>query len=74
MTSREQLIQEIEQAPDDVVQQVLDFFNRINFKQRKVKQNAHPFDEFIGMISDEEAAEMISVIKADCRQVDLSEW
>lgn len=74
MTNREQLIQELAQAPDDVVRQTLDFFNQRNFTQRKEKHSAHPLEEFIGMTSDEEAAEMISAIKSDCRQVDPSEW
>lgn len=74
MINREQLIQEIKQAPDDVVQQILDFFNQINSNRKKVKRSPHPFDEFIGMISDEEAAEMISAIKSDCRQIDPGEW
>lgn len=74
MTNREQLIQEIKQAPDDIVQKTLDFFNQININQKETKRGAHPFEEFIGMISDDEAAEMISAIKSDCRQVDPSEW
>lgn len=70
MTNREQLIQELEQAPDNIVQQMLEFFNQINFSQRQTQGNIRPFEEFIGMTSDEEAAEMINAINEDCRQVD----
>ena len=69
MTNREQLIQKLEKAPDDVVQKMLDFLN-----QMQPERNAHPLDQIIGTINDEDAAEMQRAIREDCRQVDKDEW
>lgn len=69
MTNREQLIQELEQAPDDLVQVMLDFLHRV-----KATRQTHPLAKFAGILSDSEAAELQHTIKADCRQVDLNEW
>jgi hypothetical protein len=68
MTNREQLIQELEHAPDDLVQTVLDFLHRI-----KAIHQAHPLAKFAGILSDSEAEELQRVIATDCRQVD-DEW
>ncbi|NJL82513.1 MAG: DUF2281 domain-containing protein [Chloroflexaceae bacterium] len=69
MTNREQLIQEIEKAPDDLVQTVLNFLHRV-----KATRKNHPFAKFSGILSDSEAEELQRTIMADCRQVDLNEW
>jgi hypothetical protein len=69
MTNREQLIQELEQAPDDLVQTVLDFLHRV----KAIREN-HPLAKFAGILSDAEAEELQRAIAADCRQVDLNEW
>ncbi|NEQ95377.1 MAG: hypothetical protein F6K30_01375 [Cyanothece sp. SIO2G6] len=69
MTSREQLIQELEQAPDDLVQIVLDFLRRV-----KAVRNHHPLARFAGILSDSEAKELQRTIATECRQVDLNEW
>ncbi|MBW4472216.1 MAG: hypothetical protein KME45_17695 [Stenomitos rutilans HA7619-LM2] len=69
MENREQLIQEIEQAPDDLVQPVLDFLHRL----KAVRQN-HPLAKFAGILSDAEAEELQRTIATDCRQVDVNEW
>lgn len=69
MTNREQLIQELEQAPDDVVQVILDFFHRV-----KAMRKPHPLAKFSGILSDSEAEDLQRTIAADCRQVDLDEW
>lgn len=69
MTNREQLIHEIEQAPEDLVQTVLDFLHRA-----KATQKPHPLAKFAGILSDAEAAEIKQAIKTDCRQVNLNEW
>lgn len=34
----------------------------------------YPLARFAGVLSDDEAADLQKVIKADCRQVDLNEW
>lgn len=68
MTNREQLIQELEQAPDDVVQTMLDFLHRV-----KAARENHPLAEFIGILSDSEAEELQRSV-AEGRQVDFSEW
>ncbi|WP_246275484.1 hypothetical protein [Brasilonema bromeliae] len=69
MTNREELIQELEQAPDDIVQSVLDFFRRI-----KATRKTHPLAKFAGILSDVEAEELKRAIATECRQVDVNEW
>lgn len=69
MTSREQLIQELEQAPDDLVQVLLDFLHRV-----KATRKHHPLATFAGILSDSEAKELQQTIATECRQVDLNEW
>jgi hypothetical protein len=69
MTNREQLIQELKQAPDDLVQTVLDFLHRV----KAVRKN-HPLAKFAGILSNAEAEELQRTITAECRQVDLNEW
>lgn len=69
MTNREQLLQELEQAPDDLVQTMLDFLHRV-----KAIRHKHPLEKFVGILSDQEAQKIQQTISADCRQVDLNEW
>ena len=69
MTNREQLIQELEHAPDDLVRTVLDFLHRAKAIGRK-----HPLEKFAGILSHSEAEELQQAITTDCRQVDLNEW
>ena len=69
MTDREQLIHELEQAPDDLVQTVLDFLHRA-----KATRKTHPLAKFAGILSDAEAEELKRAIATECRQVDLNEW
>ncbi|BAZ30774.1 hypothetical protein NIES4074_32360 [Cylindrospermum sp. NIES-4074] len=69
MTNREELIQELEQAPDDVVQTLLDFLHRV-----KATRKAHPLAKFAGILSDAEAAELKQSIATECRRVDANEW
>lgn len=69
MTDRQQLIQELEQAPDDLVQTVLDFLHRV----KAIRKN-HPLAKFSGILSNLEAEELQRTITTECRQVDLNEW
>ena len=69
MTNREQLIHELEQAPDEVVQTVLDFLHQI-----KATRKSHLLAKFAGILSDSEAEELQQAIARDCRQLDLNEW
>ncbi|MBD2496950.1 hypothetical protein [Nostoc sp. FACHB-280] len=69
MKIREQLIQELEQAPDDIVQTVLDFLHRV----KAIRKN-HPLAKFAGILSDSEAQELQHTIATECRRVDLNEW
>jgi hypothetical protein len=69
MENRELLIQELEQAPDDLVQTVLDFLHRV-----KAIQKNHPLAKFAGILSDSEAEELQQAIATECRQVDANEW
>ena len=63
MTKREQLIQELEKEPDETIEIVLEFLHRV-----KAPQPAHPLARFAGMISDEEAEELKSIIAAERRR------
>jgi hypothetical protein len=69
MTNREQLIHELEQAPDELVLIVLDFLHRV----KAIRKN-HPLAKFAGILSDSEAEELQQSIKSECRQVDSNEW
>ncbi|MBW4489995.1 MAG: sister chromatid cohesion protein PDS5 [Trichocoleus desertorum ATA4-8-CV12] len=69
MTNREQLIQELEQAPDDLVQTVLDFLHWV-----KARRKSHPLAKFAGILITSEAEELQQAIATECRQVDVSEW
>jgi hypothetical protein len=68
MTNREQLLQELEQAPDELVQTMLDFLHRA-----KATRKTHPLEKFVGILNDAEAEELKRSI-ADSRQVDANEW
>ncbi|MBJ7297948.1 MAG: hypothetical protein JHC73_16935 [Dolichospermum sp.] len=68
MTNREQLIQELEKTPDDIVKLLLDYLHRV-----KATRKDHPLAKFAGILSDAEAAEIKQSI-AECRQVDKNEW
>jgi hypothetical protein len=68
MTNREQLIQELEKTPDDIVQLLLDYLHRV-----KATRKDHPLAKFAGILSDAEATEIKQSI-AEFRQVDKNEW
>jgi len=69
MNQRQQLIQEIEQAPDDLVQQLLDFLHQVKDNREK-----HPLAKFAGILSDSEADDIQQSISKNCRQLDKNEW
>ncbi|MFN6537493.1 MAG: hypothetical protein RM021_014120 [Nostoc sp. EkiNYC01] len=69
MTSREQLIKEIGELPDELVKVMLDFLHRV-----QTTRSHHPLAKFAGILSDDEAADLQKAIQTDCRQVDLNEW
>jgi hypothetical protein len=69
MTSREQLIQELIEVPDELVKVVLDFLHRV-----KTTRIHHPLAKFAGILSDTEVADLQNIIRSDCRQVDINEW
>ena len=69
LTNRQQLIQELEEVPDDVVETVLDFLHRV----KAIRQN-HPLAKFVGILSDSEAEDLKQTIVTDCRQVEPNEW
>lgn len=68
MTNREQLIQELEKTPDDIVKLLLDYLYRV-----KATRKDHPLAKFAGILSDAEATEIKQSI-AECWQVDKNEW
>lgn len=64
MNHRQQLIQELEQAPDDLIETVLNFLHRV-----QATGNSHPLAKFSGILSDSEAQELQQAIKTECRQL-----
>ena len=69
MTDREQLIHELEIAPDELVQSVLGFLNQV-----KTARPLHPLSKFVGILNDAEATALKDSIAAEFRQVDRNEW
>jgi hypothetical protein len=69
MTSREQLIQELADVPDELVKVMLDFLPRVH-----ATRSHHPLAKFAGILSDDEAADLQEAIQAGCGQIDLNEW
>ena len=69
MTEREQLIQEIEQAPEELVQALFLYLQRV-----KAAKKEHPLARFVGILSDEEAEEIRKAVFTSCRQVEKNEW
>jgi hypothetical protein len=49
-----------EQAPDDIVQSVLDFFRRV-----KATRKTHPLAKFAGILSDVEAKDLKRAMSHD---------
>ncbi|MEB3231710.1 MAG: hypothetical protein VKJ64_11930 [Leptolyngbyaceae bacterium] len=69
MTNREQLIQELETVPDELIEVLLDFLRRA-----KATGKNHPLAKFAGILTNSEATELQQLITRDCRQVDQDEW
>jgi hypothetical protein len=49
MTSREQLIQELAEVPDELIKVMLDFLHRV-----QTTRSHHPLVKFAGILSDDE--------------------
>ena len=64
MNNRQQLIQVLEQAPDDQIETVIDFLHR-----DQATGNNHPLAKFSDILSDSEAQELQQAIKTECRQL-----
>ena len=58
-----------EQIEKDVAAGKLDFLGKEALAEHKAGRT-RPLEEVVGMISDDEATEMIKAINAGCRQVD----
>ncbi|MGV0106486.1 DUF2281 domain-containing protein [Nostoc sp. DSM 114160] len=63
MTSREQLIQEIAELPDELVKVMLDFLHRV-----QTTRSHHPLAKFVGILSDDEAADLQKAIQTDSQR------
>ncbi|WP_445627472.1 hypothetical protein [Nostoc sp. DSM 114167] len=63
MTSREQLIQEIAELPDELVKVMLDFLHRV-----QTTRSHHPLAKFAGILSDDEAADLQKAIQTDSQR------
>jgi hypothetical protein len=52
MNNREQLIQELSQAPDDLVQAVLEFLHRVKATRAKYPLHRPTLDSFVGALQN----------------------
>lgn len=69
MTTREQLILELQQVPEEIIQTMFEFLHRL-----QATRQIHPLAQFAGILSDSEAQEIQQVVIQDCRQVEVDEW
>lgn len=53
MTHHEQLLQELQETPNILIEQLLDYLHCL-----KAQEQQSPFTQFIGILSDEEAQEI----------------
>lgn len=65
MTNREQLLLELQETPDILIEQLLEYLHQL-----KAQENKSPFAQFIGILSDEEAQDIQTSIRENCRQLD----
>ncbi len=65
MTTREQLIREIEQAPDNLVNKVLDFLLQIKSQQSPPLKKEQPFWAFVEELITDIPPEVLDVLPTD---------
>ncbi|MBE9078908.1 hypothetical protein IQ241_16680 [Romeria aff. gracilis LEGE 07310] len=73
MTTKELILQELEQVPEATLRTVLDFLRSL--KQGRTESRAEsPFAQFSGILSDEEAEDIQAMVAEEFEQVDLNAW
>jgi hypothetical protein len=73
MTTKDLILQELEQMPEVILRAVLDFVQFL--KRGYVKKTvADKFQQFAGILSDDEAASIQAMVTTEFEQVDLNEW
>lgn len=73
MTTKDLILQELEQVSESILQAVLDFLRLL--KPRPVQlASEHSVMEFAGILSDAEAEAIQVVVNQEFEQVDLNEW
>ncbi len=73
MTAKQRLIQEIEQAPEPLIEQVLDFLLKTKAERNGVN-SVHLLAEFAGILSDDEAQELQVTIANEFKKIDVNGW
>lgn len=69
----ERVTHQLEMLPDDFIDRVLEFITTL--KSRVVKGTPGiKLMKFAGIISAEDAEQMMHAIEQDCRRVDIDEW
>ncbi|MEM1253642.1 MAG: hypothetical protein AAGI69_14515 [Cyanobacteria bacterium P01_H01_bin.21] len=73
MTTKELILQELEQLPETLLKAVLDFLIFLKPKQLQAA-NDNPWMQFVGILDDAEAQEIQDAITQELEQVDLNAW
>lgn len=73
MTTKELILQELEQLPEILLKAVLDFLLFLKPKQIE-PTGSKPWMQFAGILNDEEAQEIQDIVSQEFEQVDLNEW
>lgn len=73
MTTKDLILQELEQMPEVILRAVLDFVQFLKRGYAK-KTVSDKFQQFAGILNDEEATAIQTVVAAEFERVDLNEW
>lgn len=73
MTAKQRLIEEIEQATEPLIEEVLDFLLKTKAERNSIS-SIHPLTKFAGILSDDEAQELQITIANEFEKVDVNGW
>jgi hypothetical protein len=74
MGTKEQIIEELGSLTDRQLRQVLQGIQRMKGPFSDALSGAEFVQRFGGLVSPEDAAEMLRVIEEDCENIDLDAW
>lgn len=73
MTTKELILQELEQLPEILLEAVLDFLLFLKPKYIESSEN-NPWMQFAGILNNEAAQEIQKLVYQEFEQVDVNEW